>query len=247
MKEQMVIVQLRATIFAPLNINYTPENFATFSKLLLPDSKPFNANQQGVIVPGMNPNTPQYGMPWRLFKKTEEGDYNIVFLPGKIDVILTKDAKYTDDVENAFCTKCIDLFEKILETQGQVRVNRIAYAPLYAIKVNGDSTETLWSGFLKKTIVDGTRLQDINLSYLIKRESSFNNTKIQMNYLHNFSDGVQIKTNEKGEEKAYPVLLLQLDLNSITDIPLTLNSEGVKDFFSGILSVKNNLVNNITE
>lgn len=247
MKEQMVIVQLRSTIFAPLNINYTPENYATFSKLLLPDSKPFNANQQGVIVPGMNPNTPQYGMPWRLFKKTEEGDYNIVFLPGKVDIILTKDAKNTDGVDVAFCNKSIFLFKKILETQGRVTVNRIAYAPLYAIKVNGDSTETLWSGFLKKTVVDGTRLQDINLSYLIKRECLFNNTQIQMNFLHTFSDGVQIKTDEKGQEKAFPVLLLQLDLNSIPDIPLTLNAEGVKDFFSGILNIKNNLVENIAE
>lgn len=243
----MVIVQLRATIFAPLNVYYTPENFATFSKLLLPDSKPFNADQQGVIVPGMNPNTPQYGMPWRLFKKTDEGDYNIVFLPGKVDIILTKDAKYTDGVETAFCTKCIDWFKKILEIQGQVTVNRIAYAPLYAIKVNGESTETLWSGFLKKTVIDGTRLQDINLTYLIKRECSFNNIPIQMNLLHTYSDAVQIKSNEKGEENAFPVLLLQLDLNSIPDIPLSLNTEGVKDFFSGILSIKNNLVDNIAE
>lgn len=242
----MAIVQLRATIFAPVNINYTPDNYSTFSGLLMPNSKAFNANPQGVIVPGMNPNIPQYGMPWRLFKKTENGDFNIVFLPGKVDVILTKDANYSDRIEDDFCAKCINWFKKILETQGQVTVNRIAYAPLYAIKLNGERTETVWNGVLKKTMMDGARLQDVNLSFLIKREIKFNNNPIQMNLLHSFSDGMQIKSDENGE-KANPVILFQLDLNSIPEMPLTLNAEGVKDFFLGILDIKNSLVDNVSE
>lgn len=246
MKERLAIVQLRASIFAPLNISFTPENFTTFSGLLLPESKAFNANTQGVIVPRMNPNNPQYGMPWRLFKKTEDGDINIVFLPGKVDIILTKDANYSDGVEDMFCNKCINWFKEIIETQGSITVNRIAYAPLYSIKLDGIPTDTVWNGILKKTVVDGVRLQDINLSFLLKREIVFNNNSIQMNLLHSYSDGMQIRTDEDGE-KAYPVLLLQLDLNSIPEKPLSLNADGVKDFFNGILEVKDNLIKNVIE
>lgn len=247
MKENIVIAQLRGTIFAPINIGYTPENNKAFSEMLLPGAKAYSANTPDMLVPGMNPAIPQYGLPWRLFKKCDEGDFNIVFLPGKIDIILTKDVPYGGDCEESFCAKCVEWFRKILGTQEQgIVVNRIAYAPLYAIKLDSISADTVWGRMLKNTMVDGTPLQDINLSYLIKRQVGFDGRGIQLNLLHNFTDGMQVK-QEGDTQTAYRVVLLQLDINSIPEVPLSLDSAGVKSFFDGIIVVKNDLIDNVAE
>lgn len=245
MKEKMVIAQLRGTIFATLNISYTPENYSKFRELLLPGAEAFNANPSGAIIPGVNPNTPQYGLPWRLFKKCERiGEYNIVFLPGKIDIILTKDTPFGDDTESLFCKQCIEWFTKIQESQGHVLVNRIAYAPLYAIKLDNMPADAIWGGLLKKTMYDGTPLQDINFSFLLKRQIKFDDLMIQMNLLHNFTDGMQIK-QDGAQQIMYKVVLLQLDLNSIPEVPLSLDTKGVAIFFSRILDLKDSLIDNV--
>ncbi len=243
----MVIVQLRGTIFVPLNVSYTPENAAKFRELLLPDARAYNAIAPERIVPGVNPNTPQYGMPWRLFKKVDnEGDYNIVFLPDKIDIILNKDVRYGDDTESNFCKKCIDWFTKILLALGNPSVSRIAYAPLYAIRLDKLSSDYVWSKWLKGSTVNGSTMQDINLNYLLKREVCFSDRKIQMNLVHNITDGIQVLQGEEGNP-VHKVVLVQFDLNSIPESPLTLDCSGIKVFFEGILGVKNNLVDNVTE
>ena len=244
MNERMVIAQLRGTIFIPFNIGYTTENFNRFSGLL-PGAKALNANLPEMVAPGINPNQLQYGLAWRLFKKTDEGDYNIVFLPGKIDILLTKDVAYGDETERLFCDKCVDWFSKIL-AELKTTTNRIAYAPLYAIKLKDITAATVWGSFLKRTIIDGTPIQDVNFNFLLKREIAFNGHTIQMNLLHNLSDGVQIKQSPENSVSEN-VVLLQLDMNSVPECPLSLDSNGVKDFFSGIIDVKDSLIANVTE
>lgn len=248
MKENLTIAQLRSTIFVPFNIGYTPENFNSFRDLLLPGAKSYGVNIPEMIISGQNPNLPQYGMPWRLFKKCDnEGDYNIVFSQGKIDVILSKDVKYGADIEEEFCKKCVDWFSKILEKQEQRIVTRVAYAPLYAIRLEENTkSDVVWSRLLKQTIVDGTPIQDVNLNYLLKREISFDGNVIQMNLLHSISDGMQIKQDESGQ-KTYQVVLLQLDLNSIPEKILNLDSKGINGFFTEILNVKKDLIEKIGE
>ena len=244
----MFIGQLRGTIFAPLNIGYTPETYKEFCDLLLPGAKALSANQPEMIVPGFNPNMPQYGLPWRLFKKAQgdEGDYNIVFLPGKIDIIYTKDTPYGTDTEEKFCELCTNLFNRILAKHDNLKVTRIAYAPLYAVRQDADGSDYVWSRFIKRTAIDGIRLQDVNFSFLLKKEIEFNGRTIQMNLLHNISDGVQIKHNGS-DNTTQKVVLLQLDLNSIPEQTLTLDSNGVKDFFKQITKVRENLVDNVAE
>lgn len=248
MKEKMFIGQLRGTIFAPLNIGYTPETYKEFSELLLPGAKALSANQPEMIVPGFNPNMPQYGLPWRLFKKAQndEGDFNIVFLPGKIDIIYTKDIPYGTDAEEKFCEQCTDWFIKILSKHDDLNVTRIAYAPLYAVKLDADGSDSVWARFIKRTAIDGIGLQDVNFNFLLKKEIEFNESTIQMNLLHNISDGVQIKQNGS-ENITQKVVLFQLDLNSIPEQPLSLDSNGLRDFFKQITKVRENLVNNVAE
>ena len=247
MKEKMVIAQLRGTIFVPQNIGYTPENATKFGNILLPESIPYSANPPEMVMPGVNPTVPQYGMPWRLFKRTDEGDYNIVFLPGKIDIVLTKDMPYGDVAERLFCDKCVDLFSKILnELNHNTTATRIAYAPLYAVRLDEYDAEAVWSKLLKRTMIDGMTMKDVNFNFLLKRQVPFKGRTIQMNLLHNFSDGVQIKQVD-GVSKTFNVVLMQLDLNSIPEESLSLDVNGIEDFFNGILEVKSSLVDNVTE
>lgn len=247
MKEKMVIAQLRGTIFIPQTIGYTPENAIKFGNILLPESKPYSANPPEMIMPGVNPTVPQYGMPWRLFKGDDEGEYNIVFLPGKVDIVLAKDTSYGDEIERQFCDKCVDLFSKILkELNHNTTATRIAYAPLYAVRLDENGAESVWNKLLKRTMIDGMSMKDVNFNFLLKRQVSFNGRIIQMNLFHNFSDGMQIKETA-GESKTSNVVMMQLDLNSIPEESLSLDVNGIKDFFEGILEVKSNLVDNVTE
>lgn len=246
MRERMITVQLRSTIFLQQNIGYTPENAEKFRDLLIPSCKIYNITQPGMPMLGVNPNMPQYGMPWRLFKKTEEGEYNIAFQPGKIDIILAKEVAYGDDIEKDFCDKSIKWFSDILETQKDAVATRIAYAPLYAIKNEGEDKISIWENFLKKTVFGGIPTQDVNLSFLLKSFISLQGENVQINLLHNIFDGNQIK-NEGASQTAHKVLLLQLDLNTIPEKSLSLNKGGIAEFFNNILEVKSNLINNVTE
>ena len=247
MKELINIVQLRSTIFLNQNIGYTPENAEKFRALLMPDSKIYGINQTNIPIFGVNPNMPQYGMPWRLFKRSTNEEYNIAFLPGKIDIVLEKEASYGDDTEINFCKKSIEWFSDIIETQDNFFATRIAYAPLYSISKNNEYYEKpIWSNLLKNTIFNGIQARDINLSFLLKKQINFNGRDIQMNFLHNIFDGNKIK-NEGTLQIANEVLLLQLDLNSIPEDHLSLRRKGIEDFFSNILDIKCELIDDVTK
>ena len=247
MKELMTTVQLRSTIFVQQNFGYTPETAKEFASLLLPGAKECGIAQPGVPMLGVNPTMPQYGLSWRLFKRVEgEGEYNIAFQPGKIDIILTKESAYLDDAETAFCKKSIDWFKKILSKHSQLKVLRIAYAPLYAIQRNGVGDMSFWGNFLRKPVIDGTQAQDVNLQFLLKRPIDFGGRKVQMNLLHQFFDGTQTKTNGDTME-VRDVLLVQLDLNSVPEKILDFGGDDVATFFDGIISVKNTLIDNVEQ
>lgn len=246
MKDNLFIAQLRGTIFVSQYIGYTPENANKFRELLLPDSTAYSAPE--IIVPGVNPTAPQYGMSWRLFKKCgDNGDYNIVFLPGKIDIILTKDAKYGDETEMNFCKKCADWFSKIMKEISISIVTRIAYAPLYAIRYEDGTYDTRWESLLKKTVYDGTPMRDVNFSFLLKRVINICGKEVEMNLLHNISDGVQIKVRAETQQQIQ-VVLLQLDINSTPEKSIDLDAGGVNKFFDGgILVIKEKLIENVSE
>lgn len=246
MKERMITVQLRSTIFLQQNIGYTPENAEKFRNLLIPGCKIYGIVQPGIPMLGVNPTVPQYGMSWRLFKKCDDGgEYNIAFQPGKIDIVFAHETPYGDDIEKNFCDQSIEWFTKILDTQGNEPVLRIAYAPLYAIMKDAEFTgDAIWSSILKKTAFNGVQFQDINLTFLLKRQINFNGTDIQMNLLHTIFDGVQTKT-ENDSQIIHNVFLFQFDLNSIPEKILNMDKEGIAAFFNGILEIKNNLVDNV--
>lgn len=245
MESNIITVQLRSTIFLQQNIVYTPENATKFQNLLMPNSEIYNISQPGMTIFGMNPNMPQYGMPWRLCSKSNEEEYNIAFQLGKIDIILAKENTYNSDIEENFCKKSSEWFSRILETQGNIGPTRIAYAPLYAIPIEEDNASHIWSNLLNTNFLNSNSVQDINISYLLKSELDIQGVKIPMNLLHNIFDGNQIK-KEGDSQKMRKVLLIQLDLNSVSEEILNLKQNEIAEFFTEILKVKNNLIKNVT-
>jgi hypothetical protein len=248
MEDKMNIVQLRATIFLQQNIGYTQENAERFKTLLMPNARILGVTQPGIPVYGVNPYVPQYGMPWRLFDKQDGGmEYNIMFLPGKIDIILAKEAPYCETMEAEFCNKSTEWFGKILNAEGISYVTRVAYAPLYAFdyeECNGNGD--FWRNILVNKSVDGIQMQDINVSYLLKTIERVGTDDVQLNMLHSIFDGVVTrKSGDKIEEKK--VILFQLDLNTVPEKLLNYNGTDIERFFKKMIDIKNKLVSNVAK
>lgn len=245
MKEKLKIIQLRGTIFIQQNIGYTDEVSAKFKKLLFPDGKVLGVPQPGVLFNGMNPNMPQYGMPWRILMRCENGsEYNVIFNPGKIDIIYNTETFYGDNTEELFCKFCSEKFCSILDELG-IKVQRIAYAPLFVVVENEQvDLSAIWNKTLKRSAFDGSSMQDVNLSFLYKKELVIGERSIQMNLLHNLFDGFYTQ-QVNGQQKVKKTIMCQLDINSIPELQLDLDKEGVSAFFENITITKDNLVDNV--
>lgn len=246
MKEALKIVQLRGTIFIQQNIGYTPDNASRFGGKLMSGGKVVGVPQPGVPFNGLNPNLPQFGMPWRIFSKNANGgEYNIVFSPGKIDVVLNFETPYGGDTEEEFCKYCIEKFAAILDELPGGSVQRIAYAPLYGMVYEDLSVQSaIWTKILKHTVYDGIPYRDINLQYLVKKEITFGENTIQMNLLQNIFDGYNT-VSQDGQQKLNKAVLFQLDINSIPEQTLSLDKEGVSAFFDNVTITKNEIVDNV--
>ncbi len=247
----MNIVQLRSTIFLQQNIGYTPENAERFKKIIFGDTKGkvYGIVQPGIpVMLGVNPSLPQYGLPWRIFRRFDNGDeYNIAFQMSKIDIVLAKNVPYDNDVELNFCKKSTEYFSRILDTlTPNAIVTRIAYAPLYAFNKSEAELDAFWNNLLRKTVFDGTKSQDINLSFLLKRPFKFGSKPAEINLLHNIFDGT-LTINENNIPQVVPVILFQLDLNSVPEVALELAKGDVAAFFQDILETKEDLVANVSK
>lgn len=244
------IVQLRSTIFLPQNIGYTPENANKFMVATISDGNVYSIVQPGMPTADVvNPSLPQYGMPWRIFKKSEKGDeYNIAFQFGKIDIILAKKTPCDSDVEEKFCVESIKWFSNILDTlEPNTFVTRLAYAPLYAINKNAANSDDFWNKLLGKAFYDETKPQDINLSFLLKRSFNVGNRTLKVNLFHNIFDGMVTKVVNGKPLQGAPVILFQLDLNSVPEQALDLKKEDLTVFFYEILKLKKDLVKNVSQ
>lgn len=247
MKQQMVIAQLRCSIFLPKNIGYTPEYEKTFKEILMPDSQTNSFMPLNTMM-ALNPNLPQYGMPWRLSNIRDGNIYNIAFQQGRIDIILIpKELPYGDEIEKKFCELSASWISKILEKLDKTTISRIAYAPLYAIlKDNEKADNIVWNSLLKKTTFGNIQAKEMKLSFVLKEIINIGDNKIKMNYFYNFFDGVRTK-NENGSIVSQNVVMFDLDLNSDSSIQLNFDKEKSNLFFNIINDIKNKLVDDFNK
>jgi hypothetical protein len=242
MENQRTIVQLRASIFYPQNIGYSPENSRKYKDIFLPDGE---ISQFG-MQPIANFSFPQpqigIGMPWQLVQKlNNNGSKNeiVSFLPGKIDIV-RNDELITQDQERTFINSCSKRFTDCLSDL-KIPATRIASCPTVAILLTGSDDYTIWNQLLKQSSYEGIPYKDINLSYLIKKTQTLKGQTFAVNFLHKICNGIQIKEGKKTAD----CLLVQIDMNTVPDQSYQFNSNQIEDFLVQSISWKENIIDHI--
>ena len=224
MENPFKIVQQRATIFMSQSIMYTPENAAKFKQLLLPKAKELIvANVPPQVANSM---APQYGMPWQLVDEAQGCIYRVMFLPNKIDIIQEKEGDF-GSVDKDFIGLSIDKF-KALKNEISGAIGRMAYSPVISFAVNEEtSSSDFWNEFLKRMSIKGIPFQNIGLTYLLKRIENINNKNVEVNFLHQYTDGFHLTDNKKDAD----CVLFTLDINTVSDKSYEFEIEDLCDFF----------------
>lgn len=223
MENPFKIVQQRATIFMSQSIMYTPENAAKFKQLLLPQAKE-------LIVANVPPQVsitmaPQYGMPWQLVEDVDGCIFRVMFLPNKIDIVQEKDGDF-GSADKDFIEFSIDKFNE-LKKEISGSIDRMAYSPTVSYAVNeATSSSDFWNELLKRTTVKGIPFQNIGLTYLLKRIEYINNKEVEINFLHQFSDGFHLTDNKKDAD----CVLFTLDINTVSDRSYEFGIDDLCDF-----------------
>jgi len=234
--EQPVIVQLRGTIFFPQFIGYTQENADKFKELLLPDAEVMGLPPTGVPFNKTNPLALAYGMPWQLISN----GIRILFLPNKIDILQEREGAM-GEVDVDFLKICTELFLRFKEASG-FSVNRLAYAPLLSIKTDGNlQNSEFWQGIIKQISYRGVPLQNIEFNYLLKNVVNIHGKDIEMNFLHQISDGYHYTRGAKD----YDCVLLRLDINTVPDKPYSFEIEDIKLFYTEVLRLQKEQIENL--
>ncbi len=246
MDENIKIAQMRGTIFLPVNIGYSPE-LANIFKNLLPESTVRGAimgNGIPIFVP--NNTSPQWGMPWAL----QSSDTNIMFLPGKIDIIKNSEFPYKDAKAKEFADLCVTWINTITTelqniNHNPIKLSRIAYAPLFVLKLDEcpKLITNVWNKVFNIPKQDHA-ITDRNVSFLIKKDIQLNENSVQLNLLHTISDGKQT-INSNGSLINKNVTIIQLDINTIPEVSYQLESLDIQVFFNEVLPLGNDLIENL--
>ena len=229
------IAQLRGTIFVPKTIGFSDEMKSRFIQLL-PD---------GQVQPVMLPIPPQdpflmgqqmiYGGPWKIVKDGR----SIIFNQVNVDVI---ENRVNDQIssEDDFVKFCVNVFETITKF---VNYNtRMAYAPTFAMDEVGDfKCKDWWETMFASTSVAGMNMQDINLKKKKKKGVDLNDKKLTLNIHHKIFDGYRcnqnnIKTNDS--------IIVTLDINTVQDNAIELDTNDVSVFFEKAIDEKKKLMKN---
>ena len=228
-------VQMRGTIFFQQNIGYTPENASKYKQLLMPEGNVIGIPQVGIPM-GANPLAPQFGMPWRL---VNDG-LHISFFPNKIDIIYEKEGEL-GKIDVDFLKLCTEKFT-LFKSDSQFPINRLAYAPLFSIIVNEKMQSTdFWQRILKKISYKGIPFQNIEYNFLLKNIVSINSKEVEMNFLHQLSDGYHITNGKKDSD----CILMRLDINTVPEKPYSFGVDDMKVFYSKSMEWEKELIDNI--
>lgn len=229
------IVQLRGTIFVPKTIGFSDEMKSRFMPLL----------PNGQVQPVMLPIPPQdpflmgqqmiYGGPWKIVKDGR----SIIFNQVNVDVI---ENRVNDQIssEEDFVKFCVKVFKTITE---YLHYNtRMAYAPTFAMdEVDDFKCKDWWDSMFASTSIGGMNMQDINLTFLMKKGFNLNDKKLTLNIHHKIFDGYRynqdnIKINDS--------IIVTLDINTVQDNTIELDANDVNLFFEKAIDEKKKLMKN---
>ncbi len=236
------VVQLRGTIFFQQYIGYTPENVRIYKPLFMPDGNVVGIPQAGVPIQGSNPLAPQFGMPWQLVKNYATNEsLKISFLPNKIDIIQEKEGRF-GEIDNDFLNLCVEKFKSFKNNNRDFIISRMAFAPLFSIIVNDTVLATdFWQNLLKQTSYKGIPFQNIEYNFLLKKIVRLNNKDIEMNFLHQLSDGFHVTNGQKDAD----CVLVRLDINTVPEKPYSFETEDMDEFYMKSTEWEKEILDNI--
>ncbi len=202
----------------------------------MPEGNVAGIPQVGAPIQGANPFAPQFGMPWQL---VNDG-LQISFFPNKIDIVFEKEGEFGKiDVDFLkFCTEKFSLFI----SDGNFSINRLAYAPLFSIIVNEKMQSTeFWQHILKQISYKGIPFQNIEYNFLLKNIVNLNSKEVEMNFLHQLSDGYHITNGKKDSD----CILMKLDINTVPEKPYSFDVDDMNVFYSKSIEWEKELIENI--
>lgn len=225
-----IVILLRGTIFLNKTIEYTKENQSLYAELLS------NSNINPLpMAPQLNSVS---NVPWQIANK----DCAIIFLPNKIDIIQRLTGKRTD-LELSFLKFCKNIFKTILEKSDSV-ATRIAFAPTYVYDgdvSNENIVSELWLSILKDIKVGDLSKEDINISYLLRKDwsPSDNTSSVLVNLSHKWQDGTKTFTDGKTER----CIILELDVNTAPSKENTFKIDEISDFYDWAINNVDDIMN----
>lgn len=240
MENSFKIVQQRGTLFFPQTIGYTPENATRFKQLFLPTAVEMAMPQIGIPPQGTNMVLPQYGMPWQLVSQSPNNTYKVLFSPNKLDIIFEAEGEL-GKIDDDFVSFCSDKFQTFIN-ETKYPINRIAYAPLFSLLVNDENPASdFWKGVLKRVSHGGVPFQNIEFNYLIKRIEHINGKDIEMNFLHQLTDGYHMTEGKKDAD----CILCTIDMNTIPEMPYSFELDDVKAFYRMSIEWNDEVIHNL--
>lgn len=228
------IVQLRGTIFLAISIGYSEENKKKYASLLpgsqvQPVMPPFQV--AGMFLQGQM----SMGGPWQLVKD----GVSIIFGPNQVDIIENRSNDRINS-EKAFVSFCINVFSTITR---EVEYNtRMAYAPLFAMDEDDSfKCNEWWSTMFASLSQGGASMQDINLTYVLKKGLDLNNKKVTLNMHHKIYDGYKYNESHQVLNKS---IMINLDINTVPQNDIKLEANDVPVFFDKAMKEKERLMKN---
>lgn len=233
----MNIVQIRASIFYPQTIGFTPENVAKYKDMFLPNGTVASASPFPEMAFGNLP----LGLPWQLVgQDSDNNNVTVAFLPNKIDIIKNIE-NLNEQTETVFVQFCSEKFRVFLEDI-KMKATRLAYCPLLSMAENDSEGRLVtWKHVISQTAIEGIPCQDINMSFLIKKNKPIEQQNVDVNFLFKMMDGMKIKDGVKTSDS----VLIQLDINTVPEGAYTFDSQEIKAFLEEAVVWKQEFVDSV--
>ena len=176
-----------------------------------------------------------YGGPWKIVKDGR----SIIFNQVNVDII---ENRVNDQIssEEEFVEFCVKVFETITKF---VNCNtRMAYAPTFAMdEIDDFRCKDWWDTMFASTSIAGMNMQDINLTFLMKKGIDINGKKLTLNIHHKILDGYRYDQNNV---KTNDSIIVTLDINTVQDNAIELKADDVRVFFEKAVEEKMKLMKN---
>lgn len=235
MKDNLVITNLRSSIFLPL-LPFKKENIEALNKIV-PDFLPALSMSNSINVAGML--IEQSGANWMMVSTDRKR--KIVFQDAKIDFISEIELVYSKDAIKKFAVFSNSIFKIVMDLSG-VRANRLAIAPQIKINDTEEHVKTWVNSIFKKNEFKRAQLDINEFSQIYRVNEVISEKTYLLNYLSKFSSQKSI-IKKDGKNAIVDQFLLDVDINTFVDPNYEFNQNSVKDFFDRACDFCEDLIN----